>query len=79
MSGHEGRNEEHQQGDQMWVAAKHQERKLVEDKDAWRSEYQRNETVVLQGQEVVLQEAAPEAEVQKELLETNQGKAVIVE
>lgn len=35
--------------------------------------------VVLQEQEAVLQEAAPEAEVQKEPLETDQGKTVIVE
>ena len=47
-------------------------RRLVKDKDVWSSECQRNETVVLQ-------EAAPEAEVQKELLETDQGKTVIVE
>ena len=79
MPGHEGHNKEHHQKDQMWVAAKHQERRLVEDKDAWKSEHQRNETVVLQEQETVLQEAAPGAEVQKEPLETNQGKTVIVE
>ena len=70
MSGHEGRNEEHHREDQMWVSARYQERILVKDEDAWSSEYQRNETVVLQEQEAVLQEAP---------LETDQGKTVIVE
>ena len=68
MSGHEGRNEEHHQEDQMWVSARYQERRLVKDKDVWSSEYQSIETVVLQEQEAGLQKATPEAEVQKELL-----------
>ena len=63
----------------MWVSARYQERRLVKDKDAWSSEYQRNEMVVLHKHEAVLQEAAPEVEVQKEPLETDQGKTVIVE
>lgn len=46
----------------MWVSARYQERRLVKDENAWSSEYQRNEMVVLQ-------EAAPEAEIQKEPLE----------
>ena len=79
MSGHEGRNEEHHQEDQMWVSARYQERRLVKDEDVWSSECQINETVVLQEQEAVLQEAAPETEVQKEPLETGQEKTVIVE
>ena len=49
----------------------------MKDEDAW-SEYQRNETVVqtvvLQVQEAVLKEAAPEAKVQKEPLKTYQRK-----
>lgn len=72
MSGHEGRNEEDHQENQTWVSARYQERRLVKDKDTWSSEYQINETVVLQ-------EAAPKAEVQKEPLETDQEKIVIVE
>ena len=63
----------------MWVSAKYQERIPVKDKDVWSSEYQSIETVVLQEQEAVLQKATPEAEVQKELLETDQGKTVIVD
>lgn len=51
----------------------------MKDEDAWSSEYQRTEMVVLQEQEAVLQEAALEAEVLRERLEIDQEKTVIVE